>query len=89
MARIGGCDETTIEFGLTGETLVPVTREAFRIRETKFESRGVKLAGRLVMPPGDEPVPLAVILHGFTASSSSRNATASACMRVMQRATTR
>ena len=64
VARIGGCNETTIEFGLTGETLVPATREAFRIRETKFEARGVKLAGRLVMPLGDEPVPLAVILHG-------------------------
>ena len=64
VARIGGCDEATIEFGLTGETLVPATREAFRIRETKFESRGVKLAGRLVMPPGDAPVPLAIVLHG-------------------------
>src|SRR5687767_7516405 len=64
VARIGGCDDTTIEFGLTGETLVPATREAFRIRETKFDSHGVKLAGRLVMPPGDAPVPLAVVLHG-------------------------
>lgn len=63
-ARIGGCDEATIEFGLAGETPVPATREAFRIRETKFESRGVNLAGRLVMPPGDAPVPLAIILHG-------------------------
>ena len=64
VARIGGCDEMTIEFGLTGEALVLATREAFRIRETKFESRGVKLAGRLVMPPGDAPVPLAIVLHG-------------------------
>ena len=63
-ARIGRCDEMTIEFGLTGETLVPATREAFRIRETKFESRGVRLAGRLVMPPGDAPVPLAIVMHG-------------------------
>jgi pimeloyl-ACP methyl ester carboxylesterase len=37
VARIGGCDAASIEFGL---------------------------AGRLVMPQGDEPVPLAVVLHG-------------------------
>ena len=38
VARSGGCDETTIEFGPTGDALVPATREAFSIRETKFES---------------------------------------------------
>jgi hypothetical protein len=64
VARIGSCDEATIDFGLTGERPVPATREIFRVRETKFESRDVRLAGRLVMPPNDAPVPLAVILHG-------------------------
>jgi pimeloyl-ACP methyl ester carboxylesterase len=64
VARIGGCGESGIEFGLAGETPVPAIRETFRSRETTFSSRGVKLAGRLVMPPGDAPVPLAVILHG-------------------------
>jgi hypothetical protein len=64
VARIGSCDEVTIDFGLTGERPVPATRETFRVRETKFESRGVRLAGRLVVPPGDAPVPLVVVLHG-------------------------
>jgi pimeloyl-ACP methyl ester carboxylesterase len=63
-ARIGACGGTTIEFGLTGEPSVTATKLAFTVRETTFESRDVKLAGRLVLPPGDAPVPLAVILHG-------------------------
>ena len=63
-ARIGGCEDPTIEFGLAGETPIAATREVFRIRETKFASRGVRLAGRLVLPPGETPLPLAVILHG-------------------------
>ena len=63
-ARIAGCDATGIEFGLAGEPLVAAERQVFRVREAKFQSRGVSLAGRLVMPQGDEPVPLAVVLHG-------------------------
>ena len=63
-ARIGACGGSTIEFGLAGETPVAATREVFRIRETTFRSRGIKLAGRLVLPPGDAPVPLVVVLHG-------------------------
>ena len=53
VAHIGGCDQATIDFGLAGETTVPAAREVFRIRDTRFESRGVELAGRLVMPLGD------------------------------------
>lgn len=52
-ARIGHCDAASFEFGLAGEPTALVTRQVFRIRETKFASRGVKLAGRLVLPPGD------------------------------------
>ena len=63
-ARIGDCGAATFEFGLTGEPMVHATRQEFRVRETKFESRGVKLAGRLVLPPGDAPAPLVVIVHG-------------------------
>ncbi len=34
------------------------------MRETKFASRGVELAGRLVLPPGEGAIPLVVNLHG-------------------------
>jgi dipeptidyl aminopeptidase/acylaminoacyl peptidase len=64
VARIGSCDALNIEFGLEGEPLVTAAREVFRVREAKFQSRGVRLAGRLVMPTGDGPVPLVVVLHG-------------------------
>lgn len=39
-------------------------RLAFDVRETRFPSRGAELAGRLVLPPGDAPVPVAVLVHG-------------------------
>ena len=32
--------------------------------ETRFERGGVTLAGRLLLPPGDQAVPLAVFVHG-------------------------
>jgi pimeloyl-ACP methyl ester carboxylesterase len=36
----------------------------------RFESDGVHLAGRLVMPPGTGPVPLVVLVHGSEDSSA-------------------
>lgn len=39
-------------------------RIVFDIRDTAFESGGVKLAGRLVMPEGAGKVPLVVLVHG-------------------------
>lgn len=32
--------------------------------DTRFEGSGVTLAGRLTLPPGDDPVPLVVLVHG-------------------------
>jgi pimeloyl-ACP methyl ester carboxylesterase len=40
------------------------TRIAFDIRDTTFESGGVKLVGRLVMPKGSPKVPVVVLVHG-------------------------
>jgi hypothetical protein len=37
---------------------------AFDVTNTTFESNGVKLAGRLVMPKGDGKVPVVVLVHG-------------------------
>jgi dienelactone hydrolase len=39
-------------------------RIAFDTTDTLFDSDGLKLAGRLVLPKGDGPVPIAVLIHG-------------------------
>ncbi|WP_158218766.1 alpha/beta hydrolase family protein [Roseateles aquatilis] len=39
-------------------------RLAFDVSETRFESNGIKLVGRLVLPKGKGPVPVVVLLHG-------------------------
>src|SRR3546814_12515276 len=43
---------------------------ALETRETSFTSHGTRLVGRLVMPPGDAPVPIVVLLHGAELSSA-------------------
>ncbi|TYT27006.1 alpha/beta hydrolase [Luteimonas viscosa] len=39
-------------------------RVGLRTLDTRFQGAGVALAGRLVMPPGDGPVPVVVLVHG-------------------------
>ena len=39
-------------------------RIPFDVTETTFDGEGVKLAGRLVLPQGDGPVPIVVLVHG-------------------------
>ena len=41
-----------------------------RTVETTFESEGVTLAGRLVMPPGDDNVAVVVMVHGSESTSA-------------------
>ena len=58
VARIGGCDETTIEFGLTGETLVPATRAQTNSNRrpeylvSRSISRSPKMVAGVQKPPG-------------------------------------
>jgi pimeloyl-ACP methyl ester carboxylesterase len=53
------CAKNEIMFGKqTGK------RIAFDVRETTFESGGVKLVGRLILPQGDDEVPVVVLIHG-------------------------
>lgn len=56
---LGSCDAPTLSFdGHKGQ------RQTFASVETRFEGNGETLAGRLVLPPGDGPVPIAVLVHG-------------------------
>lgn len=53
------CSRGEILFGpLSGK------RIAFEVRDSKFESRGVQLVGRLVLPTGTGKVPVVVLVHG-------------------------
>ena len=54
-----GCDRGELLFGQE-----PGSRIAFDVHETTFESGGVKLVGRLVLPPGGTKVPVVVLVHG-------------------------
>jgi uncharacterized protein len=60
-----GCDKGEITFG--NET---AKRIDFNVRDTAFESNGVKLLGRLVMPKGVGKVPVVVLVHGSEQESA-------------------
>jgi dienelactone hydrolase len=45
-------------------------RIRFDVRDVSFESHGVTLAGRLVMPAGEDKVPIVVMLHGSDTMSA-------------------
>ncbi|MFN3559554.1 MAG: alpha/beta hydrolase family protein [Brevundimonas sp.] len=58
--QLGACDQGRITFeGQTG------VRETLQVRDTTFTGQGgVRLNGRLILPPGDGPVPIMVEVHG-------------------------
>ncbi|UNK50158.1 alpha/beta hydrolase [Lysobacter sp. S4-A87] len=63
--RFGTCSQGTITFdGHAGQ------RRQFDITETTFEGNGVKLRGRLVLPRGSQPVPIAIEVHGSENNSA-------------------
>jgi uncharacterized protein len=47
-------------------------RIEFDVMETVFASRGTKLVGRLILPKGSAPVPVAVLIHGSEDDSAIR-----------------
>jgi hypothetical protein len=58
--QLGACDQGRITFD--GH---PGARIALDVQETTFTSRdGTRLNGRLLLPPGDGPVPIMVEIHG-------------------------
>jgi hypothetical protein len=62
---LGACDTGELRVDdLTGK------RIAFDVTETRFRSRDVELAGRLVLPSGKDRVAVAVLVHGSENSSA-------------------
>lgn len=58
-ATFGSCAEGRLRFGrLTGQ------RIPFDIQDVAFQSRGTRLLGRLVLPPGKGRIPIVVLVHG-------------------------
>ena len=45
-------------------------RLAFDVTETRFEVGGATLAGRLILPKGDGPVPIVILIHGAERDSA-------------------
>ena len=58
------CDNGKITFGKESGQRIP-----FDVRNTTFQSGGVKLIGRLIMPQGNGKVPVVVLIHGAEQSS--------------------
>jgi len=59
------CSTGQISFGgVSGQRMV------FDVKESAFKSHGTVLVGRLVMPAGEERVPIVVLLHGSEPDSA-------------------
>lgn len=61
------CTHGEIDFAGTAGHRVP-----FETIDTRFMSDGTELAGRLVLPEGQEPVPVVVLVHGSEDTSALR-----------------
>jgi pimeloyl-ACP methyl ester carboxylesterase len=59
------CDKAEIIFGNESGR-----RIAFDVRDAVFESHGVKLVGRLIMPKGGGKIPVVVLVHGSEQDSA-------------------
>jgi pimeloyl-ACP methyl ester carboxylesterase len=65
-ASFARCAMSEIEFDGKKAHRIP-----FDVTNAVFEGRGgIKLAGRLVLPKGDNPVPIAVLIHGAERESA-------------------
>ena len=64
----GRSDGKTVRFDCKAGRIVfdgkPGRRIPLQVTDTTFEGAGVRLAGRLVLPPGDARVPIVVLVHG-------------------------
>ncbi|MDZ4052832.1 MAG: hypothetical protein U1E24_06145, partial [Phenylobacterium sp.] len=62
------CDDVTL---VTPKGSVAGRRVTLEVRETSFKSGDQTLFGRLVLPPGDQPVPIIVQVHGSEKTAAS------------------
>jgi len=63
-AELGSCGSRQIVFDLSGESKGRWNKIPLVLTQTRFDSHGVALAGRLVEPPGGEPRPAVVLVQG-------------------------
>ncbi len=65
VVSFAGCAGNAIRFGgIAG------TRTDFEVHDITFDSHGTSLAGRLLLPRGDTPVPIVVLIHGSEPDSA-------------------
>jgi pimeloyl-ACP methyl ester carboxylesterase len=65
IVSFSSCSAGRIDFGgVSGQ------RIAFNVKEVAFKSHGTVLVGRLLMPKGEEQVPIVVLLHGSEQASA-------------------
>jgi hypothetical protein len=67
--RFASCSEGTVTIA-GGVFAGTWQRQTFDITDTTFESHGLKLAGRLVMPRLEGAIPVAVLVHGSERDSA-------------------
>src|ERR1700730_17984264 len=68
-------DGTRVSFSACGKGAVTFAgvngqRIALTVTDTRFQSGGVSLAGRLLMPKGSARVPIVILIHGSENSSA-------------------
>jgi pimeloyl-ACP methyl ester carboxylesterase len=68
--EFGECSEGRISFAQDGAPAIDGVQRKFFVTETGFVSHGLTLAGRLVLPDGAGPAPVAVMVHGSERDSA-------------------
>lgn len=66
----GNCKDGAIELQLHGPEITTGRRRTFDVTDVQFESHGLNLSGRLVMPRLEGAIPVAVLVHGSERDSA-------------------
>jgi dienelactone hydrolase len=69
-ARCSEGGEGSVRIALDGGETATSRRLRFDVKESAFRQGGVELVGRLLLPPGEGPVPIAVLVHGSERDSA-------------------